>query len=125
MSRLARKQQGYGANGRRRSEVHMQQGSVFALSVCPLSVFEANRAALVEAEERARRVRLIEQADHTCQKCGLVAWSVQRMREMQLRPKDAVAGTPSTGDWVVCLKCAQAYDEKHSARQRHKKRRAG
>ncbi len=99
-----------------------QQGLILAAT--PVLVLEANRVALAEAEKRAHRLRLIEQADHTCQKCGLVAWSAQRMKEMQLRPKEPVARNPSTGEWVVCAKCAEAYDEKHSARQRHKQRRA-
>lgn len=76
------------------------------------------KAQLAEAEERTRRLALIEKADHTCQKCGTVAWSAKLMREMQTRPKEAVAGKPSTGDWVVCGKCAEAHDAK-------KRKRAG
>ena len=87
-----------------------------SLPVCPTSILAANREALLEAEARLHRQRLIEKADDTCQKCGTVAWSVQRMKEMQTRPKESVAGKPSTGDWVWCGKCSAAHDAKKRKR---------
>ena len=86
------------------------------LAVSPISILAASREALHEAEARLYRQRLIEKADHTCQKCSRVAWSVQRMGEMQTRPKESVAGKPSTGDWVWCGKCSAAHDAKKRKR---------
>lgn len=73
-------------------------------------------AVLSQAVELARRAELIRAADYTCEKCGVVAWSRKIMRTMQLRPKESVAGKPSTGDWVVCQGCAAKWDAKHQKR---------
>lgn len=95
--------------------------SAFSLPACPLWVLADNRQALAESDARRHRQLLIERAECSCQKCGLVAWSSQRMKQLELRPKRDLHGAPTSEEWVLCRECSAAYDSK---KQRSKQRRA-
>jgi hypothetical protein len=68
-------------------------------------------------DERARRVRLIEAADFCCQRCGRLAWTAALLRDLVLRPKEAVGGNTPGDDYVFCAKCALKHDEKKQRRR--------
>lgn len=73
--------------------------------------------AAAEADELARRARLIEAADFCCQRCGRLSWNPTLMRDLVLRPKEPVAGRAAGDDWVFCSKCARSHDEKKARRR--------
>lgn len=85
---------------------------------------EEGPAALVQAYARddARRVRelAIYRADNHCQgkDCNYLGWSHARREALELRPKEPVAGKPSSGFWVFCPSCAAAHDKKKAKRGR-------
>lgn len=83
----------------------------------PRPVEHSFSADLAEADELARRARLIEAADFCCQRCGKLAYTAALMRDLVLRPKEPVAGRPAGDDYVFCSKCARAHDEKKQRRR--------
>ena len=84
----------------------------------PKSQESSFTATLAEADELARRAHLIERADYCCQKCRKLAWNNVLMRDLQLRPKEPVAGHPAGDDWIFCGKCALDHDRKKAKHHR-------
>lgn len=90
------------------------------LAACPTGIDDENREALARAEARQRRDLAIWRAENRCGKCGWFAWSFARRDQLELRPKEPVAGKPSAGDWVLCPACAAGHDKKKAKRGRAK-----
>lgn len=75
------------------------------------SVLSDNRAALLEAEIRRRRLWAIERAGHQCDQCGFFAWSHAREDELRIVTREMRA------DRVLCAKCAELHDAKEAKRK--------
>lgn len=94
----------------------MSDSNRVRLASQPPAVDDENREALARANARRHRDLAIFRAENRCQKCDWFAWSYARRDQLDLRPKAAVAGKPSTGEWVLCPTCTA----KHDAKQQHR-----